>query len=216
MATVSSKLRDILRVQPICPNPNLVQGERRTSAIIDQWQWPGAPQILILGLLLPSGFLPCRRLKLSQVSVTWCCVRKFDVANRAAWGSKFLSGPVERDPTACFLLFGVNIPALPLRHSATGCYVGVCSCWLPKCAWLDELDQSSGCHVSLCWSGRREKSVVSNKVDQQASSCVSSLQFLPSKERKVILRCFRLVLLILETHSLIGKWNRMKNDISWM
>lgn len=40
----------------------------------------GALQVLMLGLLMPGGILPCRHWELTQVSVTWGCVRKFDVA----------------------------------------------------------------------------------------------------------------------------------------
>lgn len=105
-------------------------------------------QILRLGLLVPSGFLPCCRLQLSQISVTWCSsVRKFDVADWVEWGSKFCQD--QWRGTWLLPALGVNIPAFPFCHSATGCCVGVFLFRLPKCAWLDELDPSSGCHVSL-------------------------------------------------------------------
>lgn len=88
------KPRDILVAKPVCPNPKLAQGgEKHVLGVVGQgrrgaggrpgaWSAIEAPQILIVGLLLPSGSVPCRRcLKLSQVSVTWGCVRKFDVAH---------------------------------------------------------------------------------------------------------------------------------------
>ena len=91
------KLLDSLTVKLICPNPSWVQG--RTCIWWERANDSGLgvvlgleSQILRLGLLVPSGFLPCCRLKLSQVSVTWCSsVRKFDVADWVEWESKFLA-----------------------------------------------------------------------------------------------------------------------------